>query len=187
MARTARTTASAVGAVTCLVIVPAHSSCARSAGAVVGGNLWLHVRTVSQSTPTGGTETLVNNFRTALEPWVRQGKRVTVHTVGFSPDHDYEFLNQLRTVGTSDVRQEMWRRFAFLLVLVLLATSPLSLCVCHRIKPVLNAPPMVPCNAVSWCFPLGRVSSGTRPLGPTVTSWPASCEASRTLCCPTHP
>ncbi len=51
----------------------------------------------------GGSEILVNNFRTALEPWVQQGKRVTVHTVGFSADHDYEFLNKLRAVGTSEV------------------------------------------------------------------------------------
>ena len=69
----------------------------------------------------------MNNFRTALEPWVRQGKRVTVHTVGFSPDHDYEFLNKLRTVGTTDVRQHMR---GWLLVCCLLAWWLVSLLAC---------------------------------------------------------
>ena len=38
----------------------------------------------------GGAQTMTQLLRTALEPWVRMGMRVVVHTVGFSADHDYK-------------------------------------------------------------------------------------------------
>ena len=39
---------------------------------------------------------LVGNLRTILSEWDR---KVVVHTVGFSRDHDFEFLDELRKVG----------------------------------------------------------------------------------------
>lgn len=44
-----------------------------------------------------GAETLVNLFKSNLKDWK---KPLTVHTIGFSQDHDFGFLDKLRKVGS---------------------------------------------------------------------------------------
>ena len=44
-------------------------------------------------------EELVQSLRRILSKWE---KKVVVHTVGFSRDHDFEFLDELRKVGTAE-------------------------------------------------------------------------------------
>ena len=38
---------------------------------------------------------LTERLRQALQPWVAMGKRVVVHTVGFSADHDYKVRDRV--------------------------------------------------------------------------------------------
>jgi len=44
-----------------------------------------------------GNDTLINVFQTNMKDWK---KPLTVHTVGFSKDHDFEFLDRLRKSGS---------------------------------------------------------------------------------------